>query len=382
MKKIAAFFTILFLTVSAFALPGFIPFFQDESGEFVYYRDYSFNRESYVGFLTYDDATYQLRYYAPFDKEQNLPEKEVTILLSVNPASDFMDLTGERFLTEIKAGDSEIINYLHDLMYEFNARRCNTLDVTPYSTDYITTKSWWENGFASYEDFNQFGGDVKIYYDITVPLFNIKKILNNRNEVIFKVATTGRILSAEDTTFTSFRGFNGGLAEGQTITSSENKKDAKKTSQESSIKIKKNAKKTECQNGNIFFTLDENWSASAENMWWLSDRAYIAASNLPKSSMRTSIYLFYLNRRLIQSTQNTYVDFSKLEISATSSGLIKLHTVTWQPEYNTSMVSVKFISSASTEESASLDYVVFSAWENDYLSNQKYFDSLLKTVSQ
>ena len=72
MKKIAAFFTILFLTVSAFALPGFIPFFQDESGEFVYYRDYSFNRESYVGFLTYDDATYELRYYAPFDKEQNL----------------------------------------------------------------------------------------------------------------------------------------------------------------------------------------------------------------------------------------------------------------------------------------------------------------------
>lgn len=382
MKKIAAFFTILFLAVSAFALPGFIPFFQDESGEFVYYRDYSFNRESYVGFLTYDDATYELRYYAPFDKELNLPEKEVTLLLSVNPASDFMDLTGERFLTNITSEDTEIINYLHDLMYEFNIRRCNTLDVTPYSNDYVTTKNWWDNGYSCYEDFSQFGGDVKIYYDVMVPLFNIKKIVNNRNEVLFKVATTGRILSANDTTFTSFRGFNGGLAEGQTINSEGSKKSDNKSVSESTLKIKKNAKKADYKSGNISLTLDANWEASAENMWWLSDRAYIAVSTLPKSSMTTAIYLFYLNRRLIQSTQNTYVDFSKLELSSTDSGLVKIHTVIWQPENKTNMVSEKFISSSSSDESSSLDYVVFSAWENDYTANQKYFDSLLKTISQ
>lgn len=381
MKKIAAFFTILFLAVSAFALPGFTPFFQDESGEFVYYRDYTFNRESYVGILTYDDGTYELRYYAPFDKEQNLPEKDVTLLVSVDPASDYMDLTGERFLTDIVAGDGEIINYLHDLMYEFSARRINTLDVTPYSTDYISTKNWWENGYKSYEDFSQFGGDVSIYYDITVPLFNIKKILNNRNEVLLKVATTGRILSASDTTFTSFRGFNGGLAEGQTI-SSDSKKSESKTSTESTLKIKTSAKKADCTSGNISFTLDANWEASAENMWWLSDRAYIAVSTLPKSSMRTSIYLLYLNRRLIQSTQNSYVDFSKLEIATTSSGFVNINTTTWQPESKTWMVSKKYISSVSSDESATIDYVVFSAWENDYTANQKYFDKLLKTVKQ
>ena len=69
LKKIFLFCSIFFVTNFVFAVPGVESFIPDSSGEYVYYRDYSFERESYVGVLYYDDSSYQIRYYAPANKE-------------------------------------------------------------------------------------------------------------------------------------------------------------------------------------------------------------------------------------------------------------------------------------------------------------------------
>jgi len=71
LKKITLFAAALFAAANLFALP-------DASGEYVYYRDSSFNRESYIGFLYYDDSTYEARYYAP--PTESLAEKNIDML--------------------------------------------------------------------------------------------------------------------------------------------------------------------------------------------------------------------------------------------------------------------------------------------------------------
>ena len=130
MKK--SFLSILFAFtfLSAFAVPGVKQFIPDASGEYVYYKDNTFKRESYIGILVYDDANYKIRYFAPTDEAAKLPEKEMSILVSVNKDSAFWDMTGEYIMTQVLPGteDADLVNYLHDILYEFSARR-NKMEV-------------------------------------------------------------------------------------------------------------------------------------------------------------------------------------------------------------------------------------------------------------
>ena len=81
MKKTLLTLIILFCgAVAAFSLPGFTPFVPDTAGEYVYYRDYSFARESYIGILNYDDTSSQIRYYAPTSRQLSMPEKDIALL--------------------------------------------------------------------------------------------------------------------------------------------------------------------------------------------------------------------------------------------------------------------------------------------------------------
>ena len=134
-KKIFSLFIFVFIISNfIFALPGFKPYLKDVSGDFVFYKDYTFKRESYVGFLMYDEGTYCARYFAPKNEEK--PAKEVKILFTVNTDKDFMELTGEKIISGRQADDTEVINYLHDMIYELNARRIKAGSVTPKDVDF------------------------------------------------------------------------------------------------------------------------------------------------------------------------------------------------------------------------------------------------------
>ena len=173
-KLLLAICSIFVMVLNANAIPGVNPFIKNQSGMYVYYRDYSFNRESYLGFLIYDEGTYAARYFAPgSDKD---PPKEIEILFTIDPKKDYVDLTGERFLTPIVQEDTDVINYIHDMIYEFASRRKKAGDISPDAeknpgANLILKKSpsYMESGFISKEDFNQFGGEVFVYYDYTIP---------------------------------------------------------------------------------------------------------------------------------------------------------------------------------------------------------------------
>ena len=64
MRKVLISICFVLMISVCFAIPGVEAVFPISSGEYVYYRDYTFPTETYIGFLQYDDGTLAIRYYA------------------------------------------------------------------------------------------------------------------------------------------------------------------------------------------------------------------------------------------------------------------------------------------------------------------------------
>ena len=301
MKKIFPLFALLFSLAPAFSIPGFVPYVKDISGEYVYYQDKTFKRESYIGFLTYDDSTYEVRYFAPSDLKKSVPEKEIKIFFTLNPKAENLELTGERIASLIGPDDTEIVNYMHDMIYELSSRRKKAGKIEPNKNasdgvDFLHT------GIRINEDFPQFGGDVTVIYDFLVPIFNIKLIESNAAAPQFFVVTAGKISSTADTSFDSFKGFP------------EKYSDKKHT-----LKLNKKAEnKTYSIEGGKSIVLDANWNQSMENLWLLGEAALISIGTVPENSEIRSesspaISPFIL-RQLLLSNSISYLDWKNIRI--------------------------------------------------------------------
>ena len=220
MKKITTLLIVTILTIaSVFGLPGFIPSIPDTSGDFVYYRDNTFQREAYVGFLCYNDSTFCARFYAPANEAEELEEKSVAIYFTIDSQNDHMELTGEKIMGSFSASDGEYINYIHDMLYELNARRIKA-DPIPFEafTKECSTKGQKDSfmdrlGFKVVDEFMQFGGQVTEIFNPLIPLFNLKKITGADGKDLFYVVAMGRITSSIDTTFTDFKGLDSIISE-------------------------------------------------------------------------------------------------------------------------------------------------------------------------
>ena len=350
MKKLLLTFTILLCGIaSSFALPGFTPFIPDTAGEYVYYHDYSFARESYIGLLNYDDTSYQIRYFAPASREIAAPEKSIAILFSVNPESDFFDMTGERIMTDIDPNseeDIDILNYLHDILYEFSARRikCDNLGAEPV---------------FSVQEYEQFGGKVTICFDSLVPLFNIKNIKSQDGKTILACTTFGRIINAEDKSFENFHGLVA----------------AKPYHAPSKKKIKAKTKKFPTSD-NKTVTLDTNWEQAMENCWMYGEEAFLTIADVPVYFEDKAVNDTFVLRRITESTGGSYTDFENIEISIDSKKhLTKTTAKISQPENNRIVYVIKKL---TTDPSKELNqYISLAAFEDSYLEKSNYYTKLL-----
>lgn len=185
---------LLFVSLAAglFAFPGVTSLFPTASGQYVYYRDYTFPEETYIGFLQYDEGTYAIRYFSPVAKNGALPIIEM--YLTVNPDIDYVDITGEKINSPISQNDTEIMNYMHDLLYEFGARRHKLNDADFYNT------------VTSSEEFMQFGGDVTIDWNFFIPIFNLSTITSADGDILLEAVTMGTLKDNNDQSFVSFCG--------------------------------------------------------------------------------------------------------------------------------------------------------------------------------
>ena len=351
MKKLLLTLTILLCGLTAaFALPGFTPLVPDTAGEYVYYRDYSFERESYIGLLSYDEQTYQIRYYAPVDTTLVQPEKNLALLFTINPESDFFDMTGEKIITEVDpyGDDVDILNYLHDLLYEFSSRRIKLDDLQ--GSEIFST-----------QEFDQFGGKVTMCYDSMIPLFNLKQILGPNNEVLFSCITFGRILNSEDKSFDNFKGFV----------------KAQPYHAPTQTKIKGKSKKYTTEDGQQI-TLDSNWTQEMDNCWMYGEEAFISIATIPQYFEDQAMNDLFIMRRILESTDGSYTDLESAEFKFdVKKYTIRIIALSSQPENNKVVYVIKQITTNPSKEINS--YLSLAAYEDSYLAKSSYYTKLLKS---
>ena len=359
MKRTFIFVYVTLLFSTLFALPGFTPYLPDNSGDYVYYRDNSFERESYIGFLGYDDSTYQLRYYAPADKKDYLPEKNIQILFTINPDKPYLEMTGERIISAILPGteDTEIVNYLHDMFYEFSARRIKADPVTPEEEGYKTVEGFWNNGSHVKQEFGQFGGNVTVVFDVLVPLFNIKKIVDPEGFEILTLETFGTLNSSTDYSFDDFKGIDIRAGNAGTVQ-----------------QINSAAAEKEYDLDGKKIVLDENWTQSMQNLWLLGDAALMSAASIPMNQAMKDRFDWFVIRRLIMSSPDTYVDAPSISIRTDKNGYTILSNIC-QPKTQNSVKNYKIL---ARNKSGSFDMLLLTAFQKDFTANRKYFENLIK----
>ncbi|WP_147635175.1 hypothetical protein [Treponema pectinovorum] len=342
---------------SIFALPGVIHSVQDHSGQFVYYKDYSFDRESYLGIIFYDENTYGLRYFSPANTsiQPIQPKKDVSILFSLDSTKDYVELTGERFLSFITPEDTDIINYLHDMIYELTARRqkVGVIDET----------------FSSKQEYEQFGGEVTINFDSQIPIFNIKNIVNSKNQEIFSLITAGQLVSSDDKSFENFEGLP-----------------IKTLDEKHSLKLDKKAKKEQITYSKIEkfvqqINLDTQWQASAENLYMLNDDAILVLDviELPNENSQTQKkeIINQIKRKFILGTDSSYPYSEILKIETTKDSQ-KYENIFYNQGSNSFTKDFKILTKLDQNHFAFLTLTVF---QGAYGKNSKYFESILKSYS-
>ncbi|MDE5898282.1 MAG: hypothetical protein K2H09_03330 [Treponemataceae bacterium] len=360
-----------------FALPGFSPLVSDMSGEYVYYRDNTFGRESYIGFLMYDEGTYAARYAAPAVAAKKLPAQSVEILITIDAGLPHFEMTGERIVSPPSADDREIINYLHTLMYEFHARRVKAGAVDESNVVFRKNGNFLRSGLALAEDFAQFGGDVTVIYDYLVPIFNIKAVERKPGRPDFYVVTAGRLASSEDTAFDDFFGFPARYNDNRHVFQ-------KPRGRGTEAVVMPDGQR---------FELDSRWSQSMENLWLCGDAALLSAGSisgltLPKSngtSGPAALDAFpfvepFLLRQMLLSSGSSYVNWSSLVLSglenAERSCLIS--AVFYQPKSGNITQSARVLTPAGSDGYYFLTMTVFY---NIYTKNKNYFEAILKSYS-
>ena len=358
LKKILSSLTLILLSLNVplFALPGVTQKIPDQSGQFVYYKDSTFERESYFGIVYYDDSTYGLRYFAPAQTKSTplLPAKDVSILVTLDPAKNYVDLTGERILSGTTAEDTELINYLHDMLYELTSRRQKAGNVTAM--------------ISIPQKFEQFGGDVTVTFDPLVPVFNVKQIISDAGNSVLTQVTAGQLISSSDENFSAFEGL-------PLKAEDSHKADfSAKKSQKQKITFKK------LENFTQTITLDSRWTSSAENLFTLSDSAVLAmdvidlsASVAEEKSRITGSFL----RRFTLGTDCTY-PYSELLKVESSKNSTKLENLFYNAVSKSFTKDFKIITQLDGDHIALLSLTVF---QSAYSRNSKYFDSILKSYS-
>lgn len=325
------------------ALPGFTPYIEDAPGEYVYYEDKTFTRKSYVGFLRYDEATYAARYYAPkTDKDAPL---SVTIFVTLDPASDHMEITGERQIVSGSPRDGEIVNYLEDMMYTLNAHRIKAGSIVRESERIVP------------DDIMQFGGSVVVEYDYLIPLFNVKRIAKGSDmSSLFDIVSVGKLTSSNDAAFSNFLGFPESYA------------DKKKPAHRKKTATKKIA---------LFFDgqkldADEGWVQKMDNMWMLGNDAAVSMASLPKHAEGLQSAEALVIRRLLEGNGTSYADWRRASVRNTA-GSYTLRCIFYD---DAKKKATRIVRKLTKRVDGSYAFFTLSVFEDAYAADKSYFEGI------
>ena len=320
------------------ALPGIKSPVADRSGDFVFYRDLTFKSDAVVGFAYYDDTSYAIRFYSEGSG------KDITLYVSVDPENPSPEFTGETIKGFTVQEDADIVNYLHDLFYEFTERR-QKLELA-YE---CKTEKW---------NFMQFGGDVTITYNPYVPLFNMEEIKTFFGKSVFSLETSGCLSSSEDKSFSDYKGMLF------------LPKDKKRTFEV------KNTSPVKAEFGKQKITLDSSWQQGMENLWLLGDNAILTLGNFSKpDSVKDADFFALMQKNLTQGTMHSYALW-KLKTVTSSKNQLSVMNVFYQPQVQNVTRDFQILTKC---RDGSYAFVKLTVFDGAYQSNRRYFDSILNS---
>lgn len=366
-RKAAACAAALFVLCSAaelFAVPGIEAYLPDIAGAYVYYRDYSFTDEAYVGILQYDETTYCIRFYADSLQGSSAPYTMELYFTLGQAESGKPEMTGERVIASPARPD--IVNYLHDIVYEFSARRSA---VPAASLSQSAAKFFTGNAETPFdesallrinEEYPQFGGSVYVHYAFFVPVFNIYGITAENGEQRLELVTAAVLSAAEDSSFFDFAGIP------------QNPQDTARQ-----FTLEKQPEQLEIRDEHQTFTIDSQWKLAAPGMWLLGDAAVLTYSSAQTGLAEEQIpdYAAYMLRTMLLGTQGAYPDLRTIDIRAAKDSFT-IETRTYLPTGAAVSHSSKQFSVTQSGAACLFDLTVF---DSVYSANMPYFTGILDT---
>lgn len=340
MKRICCVLFLLCCAFSVFAIAGINEKLPSESGEYVYYRDFTFTEETYIGFLIYDNSTIGTRFYTKSEASDS-SNPSVEILFTINPESSFLELTGEKIITQITNSDVDKVNYIHDIFYELASHRKQVNDAD------------FSKNFSQTQSFAQFGGDVQIEYDKFIPIFNLHSINDFSGRILFQAVTIGSLSDSADTSFSSFTGFDN--------LDTVSLKKTKKIKAPSKSKIK---------------TLDSAWKVvpniPGEFKTLNNDAVFWKISIEIPTDLQNSNFSIneYLNKTLRLSSEGSYIYYPSINISEASE-ITSLLSYSSEKQYS------RILKQLSKQNETTFTLTTITSFEDWYQKNSDYLFYLL-----
>jgi hypothetical protein len=350
------------------AVPGVKDFLPTESGQYVYYKDATFQREAYVGFLQYDEARYAIRYYAPENTKTGQKEEQIELFLTVDTKKDYILMTGERIVAKEANENTATLNYLHDLFYEFASQRKKVNGANFKGSSAVPFS------VQKTENIALFGGEVSLTYDYLIPIFNLRSITNKKGEKQFTAVTMGKLASSSDKAFSSFTGI-------PPLPPA-----AIQTAAQTGEQTKTAAPKTKANKTGItdkaFADMEAKCVQIADNFWFWESEALMYSDNLPvdTEALKGKPYGLYrfLARTLLCSTNKTLVNLATQNIKIQNKCLV-LSTYAYDLESERYVFDVKII---AAKKNAAPDITGLTLYADYYNINKDYFDKKIQLIIQ
>ena len=363
-KTFVSLFVIFVISFSAFSLPGFEENLPTESGEYVYYRDFTFAKETYIGFLYYSEDSIGVRCFSNGNFD-------VTILFSLDKSKDYIELTGERIVTQVTQKDVEIVNYIHDMVYELASRRKKV------QNEFLTLKEQKDSitkQFVVDQDFVQFGGQVQIVFDGSLPIFNLESITDiYSTKVLLKAVTMGILSDSADSSFEKFAGFETTPLVKEVVKNKKLSRKEQKLFEETKQVYDSSWQKVDSMPGE-FKTLGDvalYWEFPLEIIQDTSD----------KKSFETVFNYFARNNRLSANGSYVYLPESSVNIKKTETGktLQLSKMMVYLPEDDKYSLNYKIL----VESNGFYKMINFTAYESWLMGNQNqyYVDYIIDSIN-
>ena len=346
-----AVFLVLFTPLGAesAAFPDPLP------GEFVFYRDHTWKEPAWTGFLRYDESTYAGMLLIPSSGTR------VSILFRGEVSGDEFVLTGQKIITKITNDDVPAVNYLMRLiesLHVWKAAASRSGIVSPDSDRSPLLPA----RVRTVQTSDMFGGDINLTHAAEIPVFGLYSLASSDEKPLLVLERHGMIRPGHDTDFFAF----------------EPKAPAKSGK---NVVLEKNPVRQEFLVDGLRVPLDGQWSAVAENTFFLGDTAMLVIDSVDTAQAGIPADTLYLDlvRFFSRSTRTVWADPGKTRGTGTAERFL-VENVFFDSETGLSNRDIKLCLPGAG--GSRVQIISLTVGEVAYKANQAYFDALLSGISK